>query len=151
MNIDWSAQFRRVLRILRTSIVPALALGYTAFYSIYPSATFPVSSDASFGWILLVLLTASVVGGMQAEYLQEALVAAVAALPLGFALAVLLAFTPGFAGLYLLEPSAVPFFIAHFAILVLVLSFPVNLLGAVIGQLIRDRFRASRAPNRLSR
>jgi len=130
--------------------VPALALGYTAFYSIFPSATFPVSSDASFAWILLVLFTASVVGGMQAEYLQEALVAAVAALPLGFAVAVLLAFSPGFAGLYLLEPSAVPFFMAHYAVLVLVLSFPVNLLGAVIGQLVRDRFRASRVPNRLS-
>ena len=151
MNIDWWAQFRRVLRILRISLVPALALGYTAFYSIYPSATFPVSSDASFSWILLVLFAASIAGGIQAEYLQEALVAGVAALRLGFALAVLLAFTPGLAGLYLLEPSAVPFFIAHFAILVLVLSFPVNLLGAVIGQLIRDRFRASRAPNRLSR
>src|SRR5207245_8941732 len=107
---------------LRISLVPALALGYTAFYSIYPSATFPVSSDASFSWILLVLFAASIAGGIQAEYLQEALVAGVAALRLGFALSVVLAVTARLAGLYLIEPSPVPFFIAPFAILVLVLS-----------------------------
>lgn len=151
MNIDWLVQFRRAVRILRSATVPALALGYTAFYSIFPSATFPVSSDASFVWILVVLLAAGVLGGIQAEELEEGLVAAVAALPLGFAVGVLLAFTPGFAGLYLLEPGAVPFFMAHYAVLVLVLSFPVNLLGAVVGQVLRDRFWESRLPSRLGR
>src|SRR5213594_489169 len=100
-------------------------------------------------WIFLVLAAASVFGGMEAAELQEAVVAAMLALPLGYLVAVLLAFSPAFAGLYFLEPSLVPFFMARYSILVLALSLPVNLGGAVVGQLLRDRFRGGRFPDRL--
>jgi hypothetical protein len=151
MNIlsDLSVLFRSAMRVLRAALVPALALGYTAFYSIFPSATFPVMSDASFVWILIVLVLASLVGGIEANELRELIVAGMVALPLGFGMAVFLVFTPAFAGLYFLEPSAVPFFVAHYAILALVLSFPVNLVGGVVGQFVRDRFVQGRIPNRL--
>ena len=149
MGRELSARLQQTIRVLRSVCILALALGYAAFYSIFPSATFPVSGDASFPWIFLVLAAASVFGGMEASELQEAVVAAMLALPLGYLVAVLLAFSPAFAGLYFLEPSLVPFFMARYSILVLALSLPVNLGGAVVGQLLRDRFRGGRFPDRL--
>ncbi len=149
MGRELSARLQQAIRVLRSACILALALGYAAFYSIFPSATFPVSGDAFFPWIFLVLAAASVLGGMEAGELQEAVVAAMLALPLGYLVAVLLAFSPAFAGLYFLEPSLVPFFMARYSILVLALSLPVNLGGAVAGQLLRDRFRGGRFPDRL--
>ena len=144
MGRELSARLQQAIRVLRSVCILALALGYAAFYSI-----FPVSGDASFPWIFLVLAAASVLGAMEAAELQEAVVAAMLALPLGYLVAVLLAFSPAFAGLYFLEPSLVPFFMARYSILVLALSLPVNLGGAVVGQLLRDRFRGGRFPDRL--
>src|SRR5205809_857479 len=85
MGRELSARLQQTIRVLRSACILALALGYAAFYSIFPSATFPVSGDASFPWIFLVLA----------------------------------------------------------------LSLPVNLGGAVVGQLLRDRFRGGRFPDRL--
>lgn len=150
MASDLSVLLRRSVRVLRSASILALALAYAAFYSIFPSATFPVSGDASFAWIFLVLAAASVIGGMESGNLQEAVLSAVVALPLGFAVAVLLVFSPAFAGLYFLEASVVPFFVARYALLVLTLSLPVNLLGAVVGQFLRDRFLGGRFADRLA-
>src|SRR5439155_776000 len=84
------SRLQQAIRVLRAACILALALGYAAFYSIFPSATFPVSGDASFPWIFLVLAAASVLGAMEAGELQEAVVAAMLALPLGYLVAVLL-------------------------------------------------------------
>src|SRR2546427_239719 len=65
------------------------------------------------------------------------------------AVVVLLVFSPAFAGLYFLELSVVPFFVARYAFLVLALSLPLNLAGAVAGQFLRDRFRGGRFADRL--
>jgi len=146
-----SAKVHEVVRVLRSACILALALAYTAFYSIFPSATFPVSGDASFSWILLVLAVAGVLGGIETGNLQEAVLSAVVALPLGFSVVVLLVFLPAFAGLYFLEPSVVPFFVARYSLLVLALSLPLNLAGAVAGQFLRDRFRAGWFAERLGR
>jgi len=146
---ELSAKFHEVMRVLRSACILALALAYTAFYSIFPSATFPVSSDASFVWILLVLAVASVLGGIETGNLKEAVLSAVVALPLGYAVVVLVVFSPAFAGLYFLELSVVPFFVARYTFLVLALSLPLNLAGAVAGQFLRDRFRGGRFADRL--
>src|SRR5207244_12406767 len=91
---ELSARLQPTIRVLRSACILALALGYAAFYSIFPSATFPVSGDASFPWIFVVLAAASVLGGVDAGALRGAVWAAWLALPRGVQGAVLLAFSP---------------------------------------------------------
>jgi hypothetical protein len=142
---------RSIARFLIGLSAPALAVGYATFYSIFPSATFPVTSDASAGWILVVLVVAAIAGGMVAEELRTALLTSFVAIPVGFTLAVAMALAPALAGLYLLEPSAVPFFMAHFSIFVLAMAFPINLVGAILGQVVRERLRVEPTADRFGR
>ncbi len=130
-----------IVRFLIGISAPALAVGYASFYSIFPSATFPVTSDASAAWILLILLVAALVGGTVGENLREALLSSFVSIPVGFLVGIAMAYAPALAGLYLLEPSAVPFFIAHYSLFVLAMAFPINLVGAILGQLLRGRLR----------
>jgi hypothetical protein len=141
--------FQPIIRYLIGISPPALAVGYACFYSIFPSETFPVTSDASAGWILFVLLVAAIIGGMVGEDLREALLSAFVAVPVGFLLAIAMAYTPAFAGLYLLEPSAVPFFMAHYSVFVLALAFPLDLVGAILGQVVRARLQFEPAAARV--
>src|SRR2546428_9442569 len=124
---ELSAKFDEVMRGRRSACILALALPYTAFYSIIPTATLPVPSDASFVWIFLVLAVASVLGGIETGNLKEAVLSAVVALPLGYAVVVLLVFSPAFAGVYFLELSVVPFFVGRYTFFVLALSLPLKL------------------------
>src|SRR3989475_11316168 len=126
---DLSAKFHEVMRVLRSASILALALCYTAFYSIFPSATFPVSSDASFVWILLVLAVASVLGGIETGNLKEAVLSAVVGLPLGYAVGVLLVFSPAFAGVYFLELRVWRCFVVRYTFFVLALALALTLSG----------------------
>src|SRR3989442_14270764 len=137
---ELSAKFHEVMRVLRSACILALALAYTAFYSIFPSATFPVSSDASFVWILLVLAVASVLGGIETGNLKEAVLSAGVAVPPGYAVVVLVVFLPAFPGLYFFELSGGPFFLVRYTFFVLALSPPLNLAGGGAGQFFRGRF-----------
>ena len=148
---DGSTSLRRIVNFLIGTSVPSLAVGYATFYSIFPSESFPVTSDASVAWILLVLLFSSIIGAMGGEDLRMALLASFAAIPVGLLIALLFTFAPAFSGTYLLEPSAVPFFVAHNAVFVLALAFPINLFGAVLGQVVRDRIRLDLRTRRLAR
>src|SRR2546427_10489783 len=78
---ELSAKFHEIVRVLRSACILAFALAYTAFYSIFPSATFPVSSDASFLGVLLVLAVASVLGGAGTRKLSAAVLSALGGLP----------------------------------------------------------------------
>jgi hypothetical protein len=150
MAAEWPAWLRQVLRGLVVACVPALAFGYAIFYSVYPSATFPVSGDASFLWIFIVALVGTIIGGMQAKGLAEAIIAEFVALLLGYVIAVLLALSPAFAGLYLLAPSGVPFFVARYSLLVVALGIPIVLVGSIIGQIVQERIVHGRSsPGRL--
>jgi len=151
MADKWKTALHRLARGVIAGIAPTLAFGYAIFYSIFPSATFPVSGDASFVWIFFVVLTGAIVGGIQAQDLPEAIVAEFLSIPLGLAVAVLLAWSPAFAGFYLLDPSGVPFFVVHYSVLVVALGVPVVLVGAIVGQVLREWVRKDRAPRGLAR
>jgi hypothetical protein len=150
MAANWKEVFHRTARGLIVCVAPTLAFGYAIFYSIFPAATFPVSGDASFPWIFFVVLGGAIVGAMQARGLPEAIVAEFVAIPFGLLLAVLLALSPALAGLYLLEPVAVPLFIAHYSVLVVALGIPVVLLGTIVGQILQGWIRGGRLPGRLA-
>ncbi len=151
MAVDWRLLTRKLARILLGATLPAVGLGYTIFYVLYPPATFPASSLADFGWISWILLACALVSGFAATELTEAIAAGFLAVPLGFVVGVLLALSPVFAGFTYLDPGSVPFFVAHFGILVLVLAFPVNFAGSLVGKGLRDWLLPPILPDRLAR
>ena len=137
MARDLSSRLRRLARILLVSLLPSLALGYAIFYVLFPLATFPVSSDASFGWILFVLIAAAILAGFVAEDLPAALTAGFFGVVLGILVGVLLTLSPAFAGFYFLAPGDVPVFVIHYGVLVVAAAFPVNMVATIIGQALR--------------
>ncbi len=151
MAVDWRALPRKTIRILLGSTLPALGLGYAILYVLYPPATFPAASLADFGWVSLVLIACALVSGFAATELTEAIAAGFVAVPMGFVVGVLLTLSPVFAGFTYLDPSSVPFFVGHFGILVLVLAFPVNFTGSLVGKGIRDWLLPPILPDRLAR
>ncbi|HYY48644.1 MAG TPA: hypothetical protein VFA17_08165 [Thermoplasmata archaeon] len=149
MEVERPSRLGTIIRFLIGMTPLALAVGYASLYTIFPSATFPATSDPSAAWILVVLLLTAVAGGSVAEELRAALVASLAAIPVGFVVGLAMAFAPAVAGLYLLAPTALPFFMAHYSIFVVGLAFPLSLVGSILGQVLRGRLAAERIPHRM--
>lgn len=140
MGRDPRAILRRAGKLAELSLVLGLALGYAAFYAVYPSSSVPTSGDASFPWILAILIPVSLLVGLAAEDVPIAMEASILSIPAGLAVSTVMGLTPGLAGLYIVAPDEIPFFVAHYALAIFALAFVVNIAGTFVGFALRDPF-----------
>lgn len=139
-----AGDLRRALRRLEKAAVLSLVLGtsvgYVVFYGVFPSSSVPVSGDASFAWILFVLVGVALVVGFAAEDIPLAMLSAFLSLPVALAVSTAMGLSPALAGLYVVEPSEVPFFLVHYGLAIFALGFLVNVVVTFVGSALRERF-----------
>lgn len=119
-------------------------MGYVLFLAVFPTVSFPASGEAPFGIILGLLAISALVAGFASEDLLEGVTAAVLSLFGGVLAAGLMGLFPLATGLVLLDPGALFGFLIRDGFVFLVLSFVVNLVGAVIGYGLRERLVVQR-------
>lgn len=140
MARDIRAQLRRWAKLLLLGLLLGLAMGYAVFYSVYPSASVPTMGDFSIPWVLAVLLPAAVVAGLAADDVPMVMEAAFASLPFGLVVSTLMGLSPGVAGLLVLGPDEIPFFLAHYGLAILALAFLLNIAVGFLGFLVREPY-----------
>src|SRR2546427_11842281 len=82
------------MRALAIATFLGLALGYSAFYLVFPNVSVPASDEASLPIILGLLLLAAVLGGLLTEDLRLSVIQAFLELPIGVVIAFSLARSP---------------------------------------------------------
>lgn len=117
-----------------------LAMGYAVFYGVYPSASVPTMGDFSIPWVIVVLLPAALVAGLAADDVPMVMEAAFVSLPLGLVVSTLMGLSPAIAGLLVLGPDEIPFFLAHYGLALIALAFLVNIAVGFIGFLLREPY-----------
>lgn len=117
-----------------------LAMGYAVFYGVYPSASVPTMGDFSIPWVIVVLLPAALVAGLAADDVPMVMEAAFVSLPLGLIVGTLMGLSPAIAGLLVLGPDEIPFFLAHYGLALFALAFLVNIAVGFIGFLLREPY-----------
>lgn len=117
-----------------------LAMGYAVFYGVYPSASVPTMGDFSIPWVIVVLLPAALVAGLAADDVPMVMEAAFVSLPLGLVVSTLMGLSPAIAGLLVLGPDEIPFFLAHYGLALFALAFLVNIAVGFIGFLLREPY-----------
>ncbi len=140
MARDLKARLRRWAKLLMLGLVLGLAMGYAVFYGVYPSASVPTMGDFSIPWILVILLPAAFVVGLAADDVPMVMVIAFVSLPLGLTVGTLMGLSPGVAGLLVLAPDEIPFFLGHYGLAILALAFLVNIAVGFLGFLVREPY-----------
>lgn len=140
MARDPKALVRRLAKVAELSLVLAMALGYAVFYSVFPSSSVPATGDASFLWILIVMIPVAIVVGLAADDIPMAMESSFLSIPAGLVVSTLMGMSPGLAGLYILAPDEIPFFLAHYGLAYFALGFVLNIAGTFLGFLLREPF-----------
>lgn len=133
----------RMLRVVRGAVVTALlglASGYVLFLAIFPTVAFPTSGDIPLAFAIGMLFLAAFVGGFAADDLAVAAVAAVLSVPVSVVIATLMALSPVAEGFYMVDPGSSFAFVIHYGFPFLPLAFAVNLVGALGGYALRERY-----------
>ncbi len=137
---DLRRRLRRIEKAAGLSLVLGISVGYVVFYGVFPSSSVPVSGDASFAWILCVLVGAALVVGFAAEDIPLAMLSAFLSVPVALVVSTAMGLSPALAGLYVVEPSEVPFFLLHYGLAIFALGFLVNVVVTLVGCALRERF-----------
>src|SRR2546427_12837669 len=87
------------MRALAIATFLGLALGYSAFYLVFPNVSVPASDEGSLPIILGLLLLAAALGRLLTEDLRSSVIQAFLALPIGGVIALSLAMSRGATGL----------------------------------------------------
>jgi hypothetical protein len=137
---DRRARLRRFGKLVELGFVLGLAMGYSVFYGVFPSSSVPTTGDVSFLWILAILIPVAFLVGLAADDVPLVMEACFVSLPIGVTISTLMGMSPGLAGLYLLAPDEIPFFLAHYGLAVIALAFVVNIACGFLGFLLREPF-----------
>src|SRR5713226_495964 len=94
LRSDLLSRLRRPMRALAIATFLGLALGYSAFYFVFPNVSVPASDEANLPLILGILLLAAVLGGLLTEDLPSSVIQAFASIPIGAVIAFSIAISP---------------------------------------------------------
>lgn len=136
---DWDRLLRHAVRVLALSGVLGLASGYSAFYAVFPNMTFPAASEASLGYVLLLLVLAALPCGFLAARLQDVVVQAFVAVPLGMVVASLLAVSPILTGLVEGQADVIAYEVTRSGFFVFILALILDSVGGAFGLMFRER------------
>ncbi len=140
MARDARSLLGRIGKAVELSGVLGLSLGYVVFYGVFPSSTVPTSGDASLLWILFVLSVTSVLVGFAADDVPLAMISSFGSVPIALVVSTAMGLSPGLTGLYVVSPDEVPFFLAHYGLVLYVVGFLVNIVGTFTGHALRDPY-----------
>lgn len=140
MRADLLSRLRRPLRALAIATFLGLALGYSAFYFVFPNVSVPASDEASLPMILGILFLAAVLGGLLTEDLPSSVIQAFVALPIGAAIAFSLAISPVATGFLEVRVDDIFSFVIRLPLPLYLVAVPLYSIFGVIGLLIRERF-----------
>ncbi len=140
MRADLLSRLRRPMRALAIATFLGLALGYSAFYFVFPNVSVPASDEANLPLILGILLLAAVLGGLLTEDLPSSVIQAFVSIPIGTVIAFSLAISPVATGFLQVQMDDVFSFVVRLPLPLYLLAVPLYLIFGVIGLLIRERF-----------
>lgn len=140
MRADLVARLRRPLRALAIATFLGLALGYSAFYFVFPNVSVPASDEANLSLILGILLLAAILGGLLTEDLPSSVIQAFVSIPIGAAIAFSLAISPVATGFIQVQMDDIFSFVVRLPLPLYLLAVPLYLIFGVIGLLVRERF-----------
>jgi len=131
---------RRIGKAVEFSVVLGLSLGYVVFYGVFPSSTVPTSGDASLPWMLFVLSVTAVLVGFAADDVPLAMISSFGSVPVALVVSTVMGLSPILTGLYVVSPDEVPFFLAHYGLVLYAVGFLVNIVGTFTGHALRDPY-----------
>lgn len=117
-----------------------LSLGYVVFYAIYPTASFPASDTASFGYALLLLASTAVLAGLATERLAFVVIQALVSVFVGGGVATAILMSPALANVILVSAADVPFYMVHYGFPFLLIGFLTSIVFGLVGLGLREYF-----------
>ncbi len=132
-----------MLRIVHGAILTlllGLSGGYALFLAIFPIVAFPASGDIPLGFVIALLAVVAFVAGFAADDLAVASLAAVLSVLVAILVASLMALSPVAEGFYMIDPGSSFGFVGHYGFPFIPLAFAVNLVGALGGYALRERY-----------
>jgi len=139
LPVEVVSKLRRGLRSFLLAAFLGLAMGYAAFYSIFPLASVPADSEPSLALIITVLLVAAILAGFETREVPLGVVQAFLAVPLGVLIAAGMALSPLVTGFVEARTDEIVGFTIVLGLPIFFLSLPVNIMGLLAGIWIRDR------------
>lgn len=140
MARDLRARLRRWAKLGMLGLLLGLAMGYAVFNGVFPSASVPTFGDLSIPWVVVVLLPAAVAAGLASDDVPMVMESAFLSLPFGLTVGSLMALSPGLAGLIVIGPDEIPFFLAHYGLALLAMAFLLNIAVGFLGFLLREPY-----------
>lgn len=137
---DLRKQLRKLLHVALLALVLGLASGYVIFYSLFPIASVPATSDTSLPLVLAVLALSSVIVGLASEDLVQLIFECFVGLVLSGGIASAIALSPSLAGVVFIAPDSVPAYVIHYGFLLFLLTFVADIVGGTIGLALRERY-----------
>ena len=140
MRADLLARLRPPLKALAIAVFLGLALGYSIFYFVFPNVSVPATGEASLLFILGILVTAAILGGLVTEDLSSGVIQGFASLPIGILVAFSLAVSPIATGFLEVRSDDIFSFVVRLGLPLSLLAVPLNITFGLIGLVIRERF-----------
>lgn len=140
MGADLRKQIRKAARILILSGYLGLVCGYAAFDAVYPNLAYPPAGEASFPFLIGLLIAAALPAGFLTQTLPDGVVEVFLALPIGAVVGSILSISPVFTGLFQASADVLAYDLLHNGFGVFVLAFVVYIVGGVVGSVLRDHF-----------
>jgi len=147
---DLRRLLRRIARSLGLAAFLGLAAGYSAFYAVYPNMTVPSAGEASFGYLLVLLVVTSVPAGFLTSNLQDGVVQVFLSIPFSIAVASILSVSPIFTGIGA-QADVLVYDVVHNGFFIFLLALFMDVIGGSVGLALRERLivRASARPPRI--
>ncbi len=139
MLAERGSALRRGLRMFFLSAFLGLAMGYVAFYSIFPLVSFPPDSEPNLILVVLILIGAAVLAGFETQEVPVAIFQAFLAVPFGVAIAVGIALSPLLTGFVEARADEIAGFTIVLGLPIFLLSLPLNLAFPLVGMWLRGR------------
>lgn len=133
-------ELRRFGRALLLAAFLGLALGYAAFYAVFPNVSVPAGGEPSLGFILGILAAAAILAGFETEDLSLAILQTFLSLPLAAVVTVALAFSPLLTGLVQVRGDELAFLVLRLGLPVVVFGTFTFFVGTIVGLGVRERF-----------
>ena len=140
----------RIARSLGLAAFLGLVAGYSAFYAVYPNMTVPAAGEASFGYLLVLLVVTSVPAGFLTSNLQDGVVQVFLSIPFSIAVASVLSVSPIFTGIGA-QADVLVYDVVHNGFFIFLLALFMDVIGGSVGLALRERLivRASARPPRI--
>lgn len=140
LRVELSDRAARLVRVALLSGFLGLAVGYTAFTSIFPNVTLPASEEPSLVLILGVLVASGLLAGLMTEDVRMGVIQVFLSIPLGLIIAFALALSPVLTGFLVVQADDIFSFVTRLGLPIYLIALPIYIITVLVGMLLRERF-----------